>query len=189
MRWRRGLLIVAVLLHAVSWALPTVPLPFGRPSVAPGWLAFRLALGPLATVRLPIDTATFPLHPAEGYFTLSDGWGVVSVYSLASALTNIVFHALLVIAIARLTRGWFGPVVQRRAALTAAGLAAFNLAWLPLLLWPPEQGVLPGPGYFLWLAGFVALAVALGARRRGRSGDDAAIVGPAPHPGPNSAFV
>ena len=171
MSWRRWLLLAALLLYTLSWALPTLPLPFVRQRVAPGWLAFRLALGPLAPVRLPVDVGAVPLHPTGGYVAANDSWSAFSLYGVASALTNLAFLILLVVAAARRPLRWFTPAGQRRMAFAAGGIALFNIGWIPLLTWSSDDPLHLGPGYYAWLAAFVLLALALGHPRRRRGVD------------------
>ena len=137
-RVSRALIWLVGLLYAGSWLLPAVtlelsPIAAHCPPTSipiPGWMAFYGAIGPL----------------------FSGGSGDESELRLvmwaATALTNVVFLGAAIRLLVRPSASIGGWIV----ALLCA--ACVNTYWM----FTPEFPT--GPGYFLWVASFVLLAIA-----------------------------
>ncbi len=98
----------------------------------PGWEAFRVSLS--------------PIWPYEGLEVSTWYWGILTV---ASALTNFVFLALLAHLVWR-------PAVHRRAVAWSLDVAlVINCSWF--ISGDREYLRL---GYYLWVASFALLALA-----------------------------
>jgi hypothetical protein len=127
----RALCIAAIVANALGWALPVI-------DKYRGVHAFRVALSPL----WPYEQFHLPAGPL--------------VYlSVASAATNVVF---VVVASAELA-GRIGTRARQRVAVwIVAGCALLNLHW-PLSMGDSASDL--RAGYFVWIASFVLLLLAL----------------------------
>lgn len=123
----RATLIAAIVANALGWVLPVV-------YDDRGWRAFRAALS--------------PLWPYEG-FRIEPG--LLLVLSVASALTNLLFVALVAVLV-------LGGARHAKAVLcAAAGATLLDLHW-PISM--GEQRGLLESGYFVWVSSFALLALA-----------------------------
>jgi hypothetical protein len=127
------LLPLAVLIYVIAWLTPVVD---GGTTLAqggvPGWEAFRVALS--------------PVWPYQDLEVSTWYWGILTV---SSALTNVVFVALLAHLVLQ-------PAVYRRSAAWALVLAfVINCTWL--ISGDREYLRL---GYYLWVTSFALLALA-----------------------------
>jgi hypothetical protein len=127
----RVLLIAALVAHALGWILPVI-------DDYRGVHAFRVALS--------------PIWPYEQFHIPS---GRLVYLSVVSALTNVVF-AIVAIAAAV---GAVGSRARQRLAVWIVGAAALlNLHW-PLSMGDSASGL--RAGYFVWIASFVLLLLAV----------------------------
>jgi len=127
----RVLLLVAIVAHALGWALPVM-------DDYRGFHAFRIALS--------------PLWPYEQFHIPS---GRLVFLSVGSALTNLVFA---LVAIAALV-GALQTRSRQRVAVWVVGAAT-----LLNLHWPVSMGDSAGDlraGYYVWIASFVLLLLAV----------------------------
>jgi hypothetical protein len=123
-------LAAAVVANVLGWWLPVV-------RDYRGWQAFRVAFSPV----WPFDN--FTIDP-----------GPLVALSVASALTNVLFVAL----VALLAIGWAHTRGRARTVLwLAAGAALLDLHW-PVSM--GQMRVELEPGYFVWVGGFALLALA-----------------------------
>jgi len=127
----RVLLIAALVAHALGWALPVI-------DDYRGVHAFRVALS--------------PLWPYEQFHIPS---GRLVYLSVASAATNLVFA---VVAIAELAGAVRTRSRQRLAVWTVGACALLNLHWT-LTMGDSASGL--RAGYFVWIASFVLLLLAV----------------------------
>jgi hypothetical protein len=131
----RVALLVAIVAHALGWALPVM-------DDYRGLHAFRVALS--------------PLWPYERYGTQFHIPGGRLVYlSVASALTNVVFAAVAIAALL--------GVVQARSRRLAC-VWVVGAATVLNLHWPISMGDSAGDlrsGYYAWIASFVLLLLAV----------------------------
>jgi hypothetical protein len=128
-------LLVAIVAHALGWALPVM-------DDYRGVHAFRVALSPL-----------WPYQRGDTQFHIPAG--PLVYLSVASALTNLVFAA---VAIAALAGAVQTRVSQRVAAWGIAAATLLNLHW------PISMGDSAGDlrsGYYVWIASFVLLLLAV----------------------------
>lgn len=123
----RVVLLAAIVAHALGWWLPVV-------DDYRGWQAFRVAMSPL----WPYER--FRIEP-----------GLLLVLSVASALTNALFAAL----VATLAVG--GARRARLVLFGAAGAALLNLHW-PISMGAQRAEL--ADGYFVWVISFVLLTLA-----------------------------
>jgi hypothetical protein len=127
----RVVLLVSIVAHALGWALPVI-------DDYRGVHAFRVALS--------------PLWPYEQFHIPS---GRLVYLSVASALTNLVFAAVAITALA----GAVETRSRQRLAVFAVGAAT-----LLNLHWPISMGDGAGDlraGYYVWIASFVLLLLAV----------------------------
>ena len=127
----RAVLLVAIVAHALGWALPVI-------DDYRGFHAFRIALS--------------PLWPYEHFHIPS---GRLVYLSVGSALTNVVFVALAIAALA----GAMHTRSRQRVAVWVLGAAT-----LLNLHWPISMGDSAGDlrsGYYIWIASFVLLLLAV----------------------------
>jgi len=131
----RVVLLVSILAHALGWALPVM-------DDYRGFHAFRVALSPL----WPYARSGTQFHIPAGRL----------VYlSVASGLTNVVFAAVAIAALA-------GAVQTRSWRLVAVWV--LGAATLLNLHWPISMGDSAGDlrsGYYFWVASFVLLLLAV----------------------------
>lgn len=121
-----AVLVVAGSTYALAWFLPVL-------DGFPGWKAFRVALSPI----WPFET--YGVEPA--YYAL---------LTVSSALTNVVFVALIVDLATRRRLG------VRTAVWTLALAVALNLYWLVIVgAGRADLGI----GYYLWVCSFLILIV------------------------------
>jgi hypothetical protein len=127
----RWLLLAAIVAHALGWALPVM-------DDYRGVHAFRVALSPL----WPYEKFHIPPGPL--------------VYlSIGSALTNFVFAAVAIAALA-------GAMRTRARQLVAVWVV--GAATVLNLHWPISMGDSAGglrAGYYVWIASFVLLLLAV----------------------------
>jgi hypothetical protein len=127
----RALSIAAIVANALGWALPVI-------DKYRGVHAFRVALSPI----WPYEQFHLPAGPL--------------VYlSVASAATNLVF---VVVAIAELAGAVRTRARQRVAVWSVAACALLNLHW-PLSMGDSASDL--RAGYFIWIASFVLLLLAV----------------------------
>jgi hypothetical protein len=127
----RALSIAAIVANALGWALPVI-------DKYRGVHAFRVALSPI----WPYEQFHLPAGPL--------------VYlSVASAATNLVF---VVVAIAELAGAVRTRARQRVAVWSVAACALLNLHW-PLSMGDSASDL--RTGYFIWIASFVLLLLAV----------------------------
>lgn len=128
-------LLASILAHALGWALPVM-------DDYRGVHAFRVALSPL----WPYERSNIQFHIPAGRL----------VYlSVASALTNVVFAVVAVAALA-------GALRTRSRQLVAVWVV--GAATVLNLHWPVSMGDSAGGlriGYYVWIASFVLLLVAV----------------------------
>ena len=125
MNGSRAALLAAIVANVLGWVLPVI-------DDDRGWRAFRVALSPL----WPYEE--FRIEP-----------GLLLVLSVASALTNLLFVALVLVLVLR----------ERRARAVLWGAAA---ATLLNLHWPISMGAESArleSGYFIWVCSFALLAL------------------------------
>ena len=122
----RVALLVAIVANVLGWVLPVV-------YDDRGWQAFRVALSPLWPYQ------DFRIEP-----------GLLLVLSVASALTNVLFVALVAMLVLARER-W-------KAVLWAAAAATLlNLHW-PVSMGDESRRL--ESGYFVWVCSFALLALA-----------------------------
>jgi hypothetical protein len=127
----RVLLIAAIVAHALGWTLPVI-------DDYRGVHAFRAALSPV----WPYE----PFHIPPGRL----------VYlSVASAATNVVFA---IVAIAAAVGAVHSRARQRVAVWIVGAAALLNLHW-PISMGDHASGL--RAGYFVWIASFVLLLLAV----------------------------
>ena len=127
----RVVLLVSIVAHALGWALPVM-------DDYRGFHAFRVALS--------------PLWPYEQFHIPS---GRLVYLSVASALTNLVFAVVAIAALA----GAVQTRSRQRAAVWLVGAST-----LLNLHWPISMGDSAGDlrsGYYVWIASFVLLLLAV----------------------------
>ena len=127
----RVVLLVSIVAHALGWALPVM-------DDYRGVHAFRIALS--------------PLWPYEQFHIPS---GRLVYLSVASALTNLVFAVVAIIALA----GAMQTRSRQRIAVWVVGAAT-----LLNLHWPISMGDSAGDlrvGYYAWIASFLLLLLAV----------------------------
>jgi hypothetical protein len=127
----RVALLVSIVAHALGWALPVM-------DEYRGVHAFRIALS--------------PVWPYEQFHIPS---GRLVYLSVASALTNLVFAAVAIAALA-------GAVQTRSRQLVAVWV--LGAATLLNLHWPISMGDSASGlrvGYYAWVASFVLLLLAV----------------------------
>jgi hypothetical protein len=122
----RAALFAAIVANALGWVLPVV-------YDDRGWKAFRVALSPL----WPYES--FDIDP-----------GLLLVLSVASALTNVLFVALVLVLVLRETKA-------KAVLWAAAGATLLNLHW-PISM--GDERRLLESGYFIWVCSFALLALA-----------------------------
>jgi len=131
----RVVLLVAIVAHALGWALPVM-------DDYRGFHAFRVALS--------------PLWPYERYGTqFHIPVGRLVYLSVASGLTNVVFAVVAIAALA----GAVQTRSRQRVAVWVLGAAT-----LLNLHWPISMGDSAGDlraGYYVWIASFVLLLLAV----------------------------
>ena len=127
----RVVLLVAIVAHALGWALPVM-------DDYRGFHAFRIALS--------------PLWPYEQFHIPS---GRLVYLSVGSALTNVVFA---VVAIAALAGAVHTRSRQRVAVWVLGAATLLNLHW-PISM-GDSAGDLRA-GYYVWIASFVLLLLAV----------------------------
>ena len=127
----RVLLIAALVAHALGWILPVI-------DDYRGVHAFRVALS--------------PVWPYERFHIPS---GRLVYLSVASAATNVVFA---VVAIAALAGAVGSRARERLAVWIVAAAALLNLHW-PLSM--GDSGADLRAGYYVWIASFVLLLLAV----------------------------
>ena len=127
----RVLLIAAIVAHALGWILPVI-------DDYRGVHAFRVALS--------------PIWPYERFHIPA---GRLVYLSVASAATNLVFA---VVAFAELAGAVQTRSRQRLAVWIVGACALLNLHW-PLTMGDSASGL--RAGYFVWIASFVFLLLAL----------------------------
>jgi hypothetical protein len=125
MNGSRAALLAAIVANVLGWVLPVI-------ADDRGWRAFRVALSPL----WPYDQ--FKIEP-----------GLLLVLSVASALTNLLFVALVLVLVLRESRA-------RAVLWVAAGATLLNLHW-PISM-GAERARLES-GYFIWVCSFALLAL------------------------------
>jgi hypothetical protein len=116
----------AIVAHLLGWLLPAV-------YDEAGWRAFRAALSPLWPY------AGFRLDP-----------GLLLALSVASALSNVLFAALVLTLVLRAARA-------RAVLWLAAAMTILNLHW-PISM--GDERRLLEVGYFVWVSSFALLALA-----------------------------
>ena len=126
---------VAVVMYGAAWWLPVIA---GPNDASYGRDAIKVAFYPL-------------LHPARPA-SVAEGFG--QVLSLTSGLTNVLFVVIAAIILFNL-----GRHLGRRLEIGGWLAAAVNLVWLADA--PGDLAL----GYWLWLASFPLLALAIRARR------------------------
>jgi len=127
----RALLIAALVAHALGWILPVI-------DDYRGVHAFRVALS--------------PIWPYEQFHIPS---GRLVYLSVASAATNVVFAIVAIAAVV----GAVNSRARERLAVWILGAAALlNLHW-PLSMGDSASRL--GAGYFVWIASFVLLLLAV----------------------------
>ena len=138
---------LAGLAYLLAWFLPSVYLPNLEPwsadrLIVPGWEATRAALS--------------PIWPSDA----SVGGSLRAVLAVASGLSNLLFLAAIVLAV------WRPGSVPRWLPWTVGGAALLNAHWLI-----GDSGFRSSlsSGYYLWLASFALLALALLWTREGRA--------------------
>jgi hypothetical protein len=127
----RVVLLVSIVAHALGWGLPVM-------DDYRGLHAFRIALS--------------PLWPYEQFHIPA---GRLVYLSVASALTNLVFAAVAIAALA-------GAVRTRSRQLVCVWLV--GAATLLNLHWPISMGDSAGAlrsGYYVWIASFLLLLLAV----------------------------
>ena len=127
----RVVLLVSIVAHALGWALPVM-------DDYRGVHAFRIALS--------------PIWPYEQFHIPS---GRLVYLSVASALTNLVFAAVAIAALA-------GAVQTRSRQIACAWVV--GAATVLNLHWPISMGDSAGDlrsGYYVWIASFVLLLLAV----------------------------
>ena len=140
-RWR-SLAAIALALFTVAWFVPVYDLtvvvrPGGKHSLSFGWDALRVALSPVLDPSWPHSFAD----------------ALQQVFDVASGLTNFVLLPAAGLLLSR--RSWR---LGRRAESMLWNCAALNLIWVG------EYSSLR-VGYYLWVASFAALAIAIRQRR------------------------
>lgn len=127
----RVALLVSIVAHALGWALPVM-------DDYRGVHAFRIALS--------------PVWPYEQFHIPS---GRLVYLSVGSALTNLVFAAVAIAALARSVQTHSRQLV----AVWALGAATLlNLHW-PISMGDSASGL--RVGYYAWVASFVLLLLAV----------------------------
>ena len=129
----RVLLIAAIVTHALGWILPVI-------DDYRGVQAFRVALSPL----WPYEQFQFHIPP-----------GRLVYLSVASAATNVVFAF---VAIAALVGAVHSRARERVAVWVVGASALLNLHW-PISMGDRAAGL--RAGYFIWIASFVLLLLAV----------------------------
>jgi hypothetical protein len=127
----RVTLLVSIVAHALGWALPVM-------DDYRGVHAFRIALS--------------PLWPSEQFHIPA---GRLVYLSVGSALTNVVFVAVAIAALA-------GAVQTRTRQLVCVWVV--GAATVLNLHWPISMGDSAGDlrsGYYVWIASFVLLLLAV----------------------------
>ena len=127
----RVVLLVSIVAHALGWALPVM-------DDYRGVHAFRIALS--------------PIWPYEQFHIPS---GRLVYLSVASALTNLVFAAVAIAALA-------GAVQTRSRRIACVWVV--GAATVLNLHWPISMGDSAGDlrsGYYVWIASFVLLLLAV----------------------------
>ena len=127
----RALLIAALVAHALGWILPVI-------DDYRGVHAFRVALS--------------PVWPYEQFHIPA---GRLVYLSVASAATNLVF---VIVALAAAVGGVASRARQRLAVWIVGGATLLNLHW-PLTMGDSASGL--RAGYFVWIASFVLLLLAV----------------------------
>jgi hypothetical protein len=127
----RVLLIAALLTHALGWILPVI-------DDYRGAHAFRVALS--------------PIWPYEQFHIPA---GRLVYLSVGSALTNVVF---VIVAIAAAVGAVGSRALQRLAVWIVGAAAVLNLHW-PLSM--GDSGADLRAGYYVWIASFVLLLLAV----------------------------
>lgn len=123
----RATLVAAIVANVLGWLLPVA-------RGYHGWHAFRIALSPL----WPYEQ--FSIEP-----------GLVLLLSVASALTNGLFAALVAVLL------FSGQRYARPVLWAAAGATLLDLHW-PITM-GAERAALES-GYFVWVSSFALLAAA-----------------------------
>ena len=127
----RVALLVAIVAHALGWALPVM-------DEYRGVHAFRVALS--------------PIWPYEQFHIPA---GRLVYLSAASALTNLVFAVVAIAALA----GALQTRARRLVAVWAVGAATLlNLHW-PISMGDSASDL--RVGYYVWIASFVLLLLAV----------------------------
>jgi len=127
----RVLLIAAIVAHALGWILPVI-------DDYRGVHAFRVALSPVWPYQ------QFRVPP-----------GRLVYLSVASAATNVVFAIIAIAAVV----GALHSRTRERAAVWILGAAALlDLHW-PISMGDHASGL--RAGYFVWVASFVVLLLAV----------------------------
>jgi hypothetical protein len=122
-------------IHAVAWFVPVHKYGVCLPRGVPGWEAFRIALS--------------PLWPYEGSGWSGPWYGNVVIS--ASALTNVIMLASLVIALQKVDE------LQRVAGWAAIGACVLNSYW-----WVADKDRVDlRIGYYLWWLSFLVLGLGL----------------------------
>ena len=128
------LFVLALVAHALGWVLPVIE---DEPRVYRGVHAFRVAFS--------------PLWPYGGFHVPA---GRLTWLSVSSALTNLLFVALAVYLWRSVARSQ-----GHRLGVFALGAATLlNLHWTVTLRGSPLE---LGAGYYVWVASFVLLLLAV----------------------------
>lgn len=154
------------------------------------FIAGESEIDPAAQVKGKIDEAAFDVPGLDGgTFHIPSGvWSFASLGALVLRLGTVSTISLLLTLIAP---GWIRAMAGRASAAVSSGAlgAIVEVAFVPALIVVcvgllvsvvgiPLLALIPfalGAGALLWVGGFAAVAVALGARMRGSQGDQSSV--------------
>lgn len=149
-------------------------------------------IDPAAQIKGKLDQADFDmprLGPMWGSFHLPSGlWSFASLGAMSMRLGMVLTISLLLTLIAP---GWIRSMASQASSAARSGFKGFlvEVLFVPALLIVsialiisvigiPLLAAIPfvlAGGALLWIAGFAAVSVSLGARLRGSSGDQSAV--------------
>jgi hypothetical protein len=154
------------------------------------FIAGESDIDPAAQVKGKIDEAAFDV-PGLGTGTFHVPSGVRSFASLGALVLRLGMVCTISLLLTVIAPGWIRAMAGRASAAVSSGAlgAIVEVAFVPALIVVcvgllvsvvgiPLLALIPfvlGGGALLWVGGFAAVAVALGARMRGSQGNESSV--------------